>query len=139
MKLNASDTVWAPHDQPQYLLVLRHGEAIPQNANQFLAIHERMLERLKEDSNEDEIELANYTLRHYLESEVRDWLPTDLFDNPQTLGLLMRLPLAEGSPFHEWKTSVEEALREPRMPDNEAIEEAGYLTFETRIDQMINP
>ncbi len=97
-----------------------------------------MLERLKKEASEEEIEEANYALQN-LESEFLDWLPDKLLQDKRTLGLLTSLQLVEGSPLHEWKTGVDEVLEEQQMPEMEAMAEVADLTLLSRIHQMLEP
>jgi hypothetical protein len=136
MKLNTNDRLWAPMDKPRYLLVLPQGTPEPQTRAQFLAANVQMLHRLVDEAGEEEIDEANCRLEN-LEPEVLDWLPRELLRNHQTPELLTSLQLVEGSPLHEWKKDVDEALSDPRMPETEAMEEAQYLTLAGRISQMI--
>ena len=136
MKLNANDKFWAPVDNPRYLLVIPAGRQEPQNRNQFLAANLQMLQRLQAEAGEEEIQEANQVLRQ-LETEVLDWMPDKLLNDPRTLELLTSLPLEYGSHLYEWKAGVEEALKQPRMLETEAREEAETLTLVGRISQMI--
>ena len=136
MKLNANDKIWAPVDNPRYLLVIPEGRPVPQNRNQFLAANLQMLQRLLEEAGEEEIQEANQVLRQ-LETEVLDWMPDKLLNDPRTLELLTDLTPVDGSPLKEWKAGVEAALKEPRMLETEARQEAETLTLAGKIGQMI--
>lgn len=137
MKLNSNDRLWAPMDNPRYLLVLPQGTPGPETRAQFLAANIQLLHRLCGEAGDEEIQEANRLLADNLEPEVLDWLPQELLNNPKTAELLTGLQLVEGSPLHEWKMAVDEALSDPRMPETEAMEEAQYLTLVGRISQMI--
>lgn len=137
MKLNANDRLWAPMDKPRHLLVIPQGAPEPQTRAQFLAANIQLLQRLRDQASEEEIQEANRLLVDNLEPEVLDWLPQELLNNPKTAELLTSLQLVEGSPLHEWKMDVDTALSDPRMPETEAMEEAHYLTLVSRISQMI--
>ena len=135
MKLNAS-RIWAPINAPQYLLILQPGMQIPKTRAQFLTANAQMIQRLKEEAGEEEVEEANQILAR-LEPEVLDWLPADLLANPKTPEQLTDLQAVEGSPLHEWKVGVDEALKALQMPEAEAREIAEALTLPSRISQMI--
>ncbi len=134
VKLNANDMIWAPMNE-RYLLVLPQGATEPRTRNQFLAANARMLNRLVEEAGEEEIQEANRRLEN-LEAEVLDWLPPELLNNPQTPRILADLQLVEGSPLHEWKMGVDDALESPRMLETEARQIAQEMTLPSRISQM---
>ena len=137
MKLNANETLWAPRNQPRYLLVLPRNQRPPRTRQEFLDLHAALLARLVDEAEDRELEEAGTHLENNLEPEVLDWLPDQRFKDPKTAPLLHSLPLVEGSPLHEWKTEVDAALREPAMPEEEAQREVESLTLPGRLNQML--
>ena len=137
MKLNPNDRPWAPEDNPRYLLILKKDQPNPQTRKQFVAANVLLLERLQEEAGPEEIALANRILENRLETEVLDWLPPGLFQNPQTPWMLLNLQLVEGSPIHEWKTSVDDLLEGQEMAPEEAQAEAKALTLEGALLRML--
>jgi hypothetical protein len=138
MKLNANDKLWAPKDDPRYLLVLRKEQPNPTTKAQFLEANVDLLERLQKEADPEETDLANQILQNSLEWEVRQWLPPALFHSPKTPRLLLSLPLVEGSQFHEWKGGVEDALVAPAEDPETALKEAEQLDLEIALLSMLD-
>jgi hypothetical protein len=137
MKLNANDKLWAPKDNPRYLLILRKEQPNPKTKAQFLEANVDLLERLQKEADPEEIDQANQILQNSLEWEVRQWLPPALFNSPKTPRLLLSLQLVEGSPLHEWKGGVEDALMAPAEDQETALEEVEQLDLETALLRML--
>ena len=51
--------------------------------------------------------------------------------------MLLNLQLVEGSPIHEWKTSVDDLLEGQEMAPEEAQAEAKALTLEGALLRML--
>lgn len=137
MKLNESETVWMPENQPEYLLVLPQGRQSPKDQEAYLLNSVVLLKRLIADSNDREIAEANRRLQEELPQEMLVWLPSGDLENEETPKALLLNPMSEGTPAHEWKVGIESALQAPLAPPNQARSEAEGLTLESFLSRLL--
>ena len=140
MKLTAQEYAWMPKDEPDLMLILRKGQKVPSSRAVYLAEATFLLKRLVAEANESEIREANNLLADGLQAEEQMGLPLGLLDDPQTPGLLMNGPAVLGSPLHEWKESVREAMENPNLelaPPEEANAEAEELSLESFLSRFL--
>lgn len=137
MKLNASDQVWAPLNQPDYLLVFPAAEALARQPEMFLRDQVRLLARLVADANPAEVAEANRRLELNLTEDALLWLPPGLLTNPKCPAALLLNPAPLGTPLAEWKAGAREALQQPPMPAAEARSLAETLTLEAFLSRLL--
>jgi hypothetical protein len=135
MNLNQDDKVWIPEDQEQYLLVYRG--SFPKTRELFLIAQANLLKRLVEEASPEEIEDANRRLRLNLEQEVLIQLPGKLLNDPSCPSRLMLNPMSEGSPMHEWKSEIRDAMDLPSIPQSEVTQEAESLNLEVFLSRLL--
>lgn len=135
MQLTESDQVWAPLDKPDYLLVFPKGESPPRDGENLLHDQVRLLHRLLLEANEGEL--------NYAQNRVSDNLPPEEFRNVPELRdqgfpscLLMGSP-ADGSVLQEWRKGLDEAVKLPPMPADEARQEAEQLSLESFLSRVL--
>jgi hypothetical protein len=134
MNLNQDDKMWMPEDQEQYLLVYRG--TFPTTRELFLMKQADLLTRLVEEASPEEIEDANQRLRSNLEQEVLNHLPLNLLSDPDCPNRLMLNPMSEGSPMHEWKSEIRDAMELPSVPQPEVRREAEELNLEVFLSRL---
>jgi hypothetical protein len=137
MRLTNDDLIWAPVDQPVYLLAYRQGRRFPKDRDDYLNAKVDMLARIVAESNDGEIDNANNILKDGLVFEFGSFLPVGLLHNPETPHRLFFNPKEEGSHFHEWVCGIEEALASPPMREDDARQEAENLSLESFLTRIV--
>ena len=130
MKLNPDDRIWCPVEKPDYLCVLHGQQRPPQNQVDFLGLQLLLLNRLVDQANEGELEVAERRLRLDFPARELDFLPGGLFHDRRTSRLLLENPSDINGPLHQWKVEFDEVRNLPQMPRQEAREEAEQVTMQ---------
>ena len=137
MKLKESDQVWAPINQPNYLLVFPAAESLPRQPEMFLRDQVRLLGRLVADANPQEIQEANRRLELNLTEDALLWLPPGLLENPKCPAALLLNPAPLGTPLADWKAGIKGVLQQPPTPPAEARSLAEALSLEAFLSRLL--
>ncbi len=134
MKLLPSEVPWCPENYPDHAIILGLEERPPHDQEAYLLKEVELLKRLVQEASEGEIENANRMLAD-LPDEDQLGLPLDPMSDPRGPRALLTNPASEGSRLHEWKTDIEEALKDKPM----SPEEAKDLVKEMSLESFLSP
>src|SRR5690348_3518590 len=109
MKLNPTDAVWCPADNPEYLCLLPQGANPPQNPDSLLSLQVDLLRQLLAQASPREVQGQQAHLQEQLPEEFLYQLPGDLLLDQRFPDYLLRNPAPEGSRLFEWKEGLPRA------------------------------
>jgi hypothetical protein len=138
MKLESNEIPYCPAEREDYLLILRQGQAPPQNQQELQALQEQLATRLQAEASPTELAWAGDLVKGNLSQEFWTLLPQKLFRDPATAACLIRLPAPQGTRLHEWKAeALEYLMSQPAMPEAEAMILAHHMTLEAWLINLL--
>jgi hypothetical protein len=138
MQLQPTEIAWAPAEQPEYLTYYLLAQGPPRSAEELLALQVGMLQRLRREASEKELEQANRQLDNDLPQEALNFLPGKLLEDPKAPAYLLNNPAAEGGPLHQWKAGLKEAVKARQlMPQPEAAQLLAEESLESFLARVL--